>query len=308
MAGMTVPGSTVPAVTPGYGGAYSPAGGRVPGVEPNLSQVSKYRADAGRNMTDEQYNQWKASVSQSYTSGSLAYNPIGGNQSGAALSGLSSAGSGGEGSAPWGSTGGVFPALSTPAAKQAEATQELAGQQALQGAQFGQQTKMQTADIEAAKAAELARQAFAQSQYQQRLTDLPKIISNFQIPLPDAPTITANEPDVTAADQAAFGRAKDRIGQTARGSLESLQDVMSERGLARSGIEAGEMGKILQGGVGQLSDTAREQALEQLRRAQSVSDRNLAAQLTTRGQNIAGMGQQQATAASIINGLLGALY
>lgn len=89
-----------------------------------------------------------------------------------------------------------------------------------------------------------------------------------------------------AAEDAAFARAKDKIGQASRSAMDSMTSQMASRGITGSGVEAQELGKLYEGGVGQISDTAREQAIESLKRKQQVADRNVALASTTRGQNI----------------------
>ena len=61
---------------------------------------------------------------------------------------------------------------------------------------------------------------------------------------------------------------------------------MSQRGITGSGIEAQRLGKAYEQGVGQISDTAREQALASLQRRYQVSDRNAALSAQKRAQDI----------------------
>lgn len=94
-----------------------------------------------------------------------------------------------------------------------------------------------------------------------------------------------------AAESAAFGRAKDRIGEASQGALSTLGDIMSSRGLSGTGIEAGETGRVIGEAQQGLGEAGRDIALQQERRAAEVADRNLAALLQQRGQDIGQRGQ-----------------
>jgi hypothetical protein len=88
--------------------------------------------------------------------------------------------------------------------------------------------------------------------------------------------------DRTAAEAAAYGRAKDLIGANAGGALKALQRSMSSRGIRGSGLEAAGLGNVIGGAQGQLGQVARDQAIEGLRRDYAVEDRNFAAELAQR--------------------------
>lgn len=94
-----------------------------------------------------------------------------------------------------------------------------------------------------------------------------------------------------AAEGAAFGRAKDRIGEASQGALSTLGDIMSSRGLSGTGIEAGETGRVIGEAQRGIGEAGRDIALQQERRAAEVADRNLAALLQQRGQDIGQRGQ-----------------
>ena len=100
-----------------------------------------------------------------------------------------------------------------------------------------------------------------------------------------------------AANSAAFARAKDRVGMTTRGSLKALQNMMSARGIAGSGIEGALGANVLTAGSGQLGDTIREQTLADLAREQQVEDRNYSGDVTQRAQDISVMDQKRAALA-----------
>ena len=88
------------------------------------------------------------------------------------------------------------------------------------------------------------------------------------------------------AENAAFARAKDKIGLASRAASDSLSAQMASRGITGSGIEAQQLGLASDQAVGQISDTAREQALASLQRRYQVSDRNAALTSTKRAQDI----------------------
>jgi hypothetical protein len=91
-----------------------------------------------------------------------------------------------------------------------------------------------------------------------------------------------SQADRRAGESAAFARAKDRIGMTSQGAGKSLRALMSRRGLAGSGIEAGELGNLVSDARGQLGDVIRDQSIEGLRRDQAVEDRNYAGDISQR--------------------------
>jgi hypothetical protein len=67
--------------------------------------------------------------------------------------------------------------------------------------------------------------------------------------------------DNSMADSASFARAKDRVGQSTRASMNALRSAMSERGIAGSGIEGAGIGQIIGQGQGQIGDFNREAAI-----------------------------------------------
>lgn len=96
----------------------------------------------------------------------------------------------------------------------------------------------------------------------------------------------ATDAQERAAEDAAFARAKDKIGLASRSAMDSLSSEMSSRGISGSGVEAQRLGGVYESGLGEIGQTAREQAIEALKRKYQVSDRNVALASTTRGQNI----------------------
>ena len=115
-------------------------------------------------------------------------------------------------------------------------------------------------------------------------------LTNAAAPAPVAPRVAYS--DGGAASRAAFSTAKDRVGQLGRGAMNSLQRAISGRGLSGSSIEGREMGGIVEGSLGELSNTIRDQAGYDAARGDAVSDRNYSGDITQRGQDIAA--QQEA--------------
>lgn len=92
--------------------------------------------------------------------------------------------------------------------------------------------------------------------------------------------------DRTAAETAAFARAKERLGGVASGATQALKDSSTASGRSLSGLEGADMRAITQGLQSSLGDVVREQTMDRLERADEIDDRNLMASLTQRGQDI----------------------
>ena len=86
--------------------------------------------------------------------------------------------------------------------------------------------------------------------------------------------------DEQASRNAAFARAKDQQGQTARASLDALRGIMSESGTLGSGMEAMGQANIISGAASDLGDFERERLMSDSDRAASIADRNYAGDLT----------------------------
>lgn len=80
--------------------------------------------------------------------------------------------------------------------------------------------------------------------------------------------------DEQAARDAAFARAKDRAGQTARASLNALREQMG--GNLGGALEQQRSAEIIGGAAGTLGDFERDQLGLDLNRAGEISDRNYA--------------------------------
>lgn len=165
----------------------------------------------------------------------------------------------------------------------------------LQEGQFGQQSKAQAAGHAQEKAMFDARVAANNA----RMAAIWGKIGG--LPVLDAGGGMAGLPDgqEQAARDAAFGREKDRIGQMGRGAVNSLTNLMSERGTSGGGYEQAGLADIVGGTQGQLGDVAREQTIQDVGRAAQVGDRNYAGNLQRRGQD---MNYKQAMAALMSQG------
>lgn len=92
--------------------------------------------------------------------------------------------------------------------------------------------------------------------------------------------------DRTAAESAAFGRAKERIGKVGKSAIDSLKDKMSSMGMGGSTAEARGVADVTNSAQGEMGEVIRQQAEDHLDRADQIDDRNLTAGLTQRGQDI----------------------
>jgi hypothetical protein len=92
--------------------------------------------------------------------------------------------------------------------------------------------------------------------------------------------------DETAARNAAFARAKEQAGSTARASLRSLQGVIDERGMTGSSTEAGLAGGAIGGAANTVGDFTREQLIQDLTRAGQIADMRYQGNITQRGQDL----------------------
>lgn len=93
--------------------------------------------------------------------------------------------------------------------------------------------------------------------------------------------------DERAGEAATFGRAAERIAQAGQGRLRSLQSYYANRGLSGSPVESAGVVASKNKTGGEIGDTIREQAIQSLARDQAVNDRNLASNVTQRGQDLA---------------------
>jgi hypothetical protein len=92
--------------------------------------------------------------------------------------------------------------------------------------------------------------------------------------------------DRRAAESAAFARAGERIARIGKGNMTGLRNQMTRRGISGSGIEAEGIKDVQNNTAGQLGEVVRDQAIEGLRREQAIDDRDLAAGISQRGQDL----------------------
>lgn len=109
---------------------------------------------------------------------------------------------------------------------------------------------------------------------------------------PSGVSMPPADPTVGAqAEAAVFGRAKDKVGQSLRGLMKSLEHRMASRGITGSGIEGAETADILSGGLGQLADVATTQAQSAVTGLRHREDAERAAALTRQGYDVTQRGQ-----------------
>lgn len=88
-----------------------------------------------------------------------------------------------------------------------------------------------------------------------------------------------------------FGRAKANQGLAMQSALRGLQSALVDTGRAGGGLEAAAVGDLFESGLGDLAGIEGDLAENDLERAYDVEDRDVAAGLTRRGQDIQTRGQ-----------------
>ena len=97
--------------------------------------------------------------------------------------------------------------------------------------------------------------------------------------------------DMTAANSAAFGRAKDQVGQQSAGALAGLRSALGGRGMLGSGAEYRGTQGVITKGQGELGEVSRTQAINDVAMSADIAKANQQADLTMRGQDISRRGQ-----------------
>jgi len=92
--------------------------------------------------------------------------------------------------------------------------------------------------------------------------------------------------DTSAAQRAAFGRAKDQVGQEGAGALAGLRSSLGARGMLGSGAEYRGTTGVITKGQGELGDVSRQQAIDASGLAERTATTNAANALTGRGQDL----------------------
>jgi hypothetical protein len=133
------------------------------------------------------------------------------------------------------------------------------------------------------------------------LRDSGKVSPPIVVPNAPQPVLGPDRASRLAANEAAYGAAKAKVGVQGRASLNALHSQMGERGIAGSGIEGALTGGIIAAGQHDLADTVLGQTGADLNREQAVEDRNYAGGISQRGQDFEGraqdIGAQEANAA-----------
>jgi hypothetical protein len=97
--------------------------------------------------------------------------------------------------------------------------------------------------------------------------------------------------DTRAAESAAFGRAKDTVGQTSQGALSGLRSALGGRGMLGSGAEMRTTANVFNKGQQQLGDVSRGQAIKSADLAQTNALANQQSELAQRSQGLTQRGQ-----------------
>lgn len=184
------------------------------------------------------------------------------------------------------------------------ASELAASQLALQ--QLGETTRSHQASegLSASQLAEQQREAqasegLASSKFEQTKADRASALAALNgmwnggnVPMGIATTSDPGAPggggaDLTsAAEAAALTSAKERSGERLSSSLRGLREMMAERGIGGSGIEAANTRGLVGGALQDMNDTERGIIQGRVGRAQQVEDRNFAAQQAANQQRI----------------------
>ena len=105
--------------------------------------------------------------------------------------------------------------------------------------------------------------------------------------VPNVPNVPQVQPvDTTAANSAAFGQAKQQVGDTTSGALASLRSVLAGRGMLGSGAESRGTTNIIAGGQEQLGNVSATQAQTNAQLAQQSALANQQTQLQQAQQSV----------------------
>lgn len=113
------------------------------------------------------------------------------------------------------------------------------------------------------------------------------------------PPVSFAAPDVSAAESAAFGRAKDTVGQTTQGALTALRSALGGRGMLGSGGEFRGTSNIITGGQQQLGEAARDQAMKRADLAEKQAELGYTGGISQRGQDLSAKAAADALAAQL---------
>jgi hypothetical protein len=163
------------------------------------------------------------------------------------------------------------------------AEQELAKQQA----GYGSGAMSQQAGIETeARNQQAALQAAAEQRRQAQLKELFASMSGGGAG-GAVPSLQYGGPQYDAARAAAFGRAKDTMGDIAKAKLTSLHEATAGRGISGGGLEGSMIaGDVINPAAGGLNELTREQYIQDLGNAQETARMNYQGGIQQRGQNM----------------------
>ncbi len=124
-----------------------------------------------------------------------------------------------------------------------------------------------------------------------RLGQLPGILAATGGGGSSTPTVAYPTEQVHSAQDLAFARAKDRVAQNARASVNALRSEMAGRGIASapgapSGIQENAEAGVLAGGGSDLANTITQQAQDEAAQAANAYQQQYAGGITQRGQDI----------------------
>lgn len=93
-------------------------------------------------------------------------------------------------------------------------------------------------------------------------------------------------PDMTQSNNAIFAAAKDKVGQTTRASLNSLNAELGAQGMLGGGAQSEATRDVINSGMGALGQTDRDLASQNASTALDVAKTNYGGSITQRGQDI----------------------
>jgi hypothetical protein len=100
-----------------------------------------------------------------------------------------------------------------------------------------------------------------------------------------------NPIDMSKANSAAFGRAKDQVGQETSGALTGLRSALASRGMLGSGAESRGTVSAITKGQGQLGEVSRQQAENEANQNLDIAKTNYSGDISQRGQDVTTRGQ-----------------
>lgn len=124
------------------------------------------------------------------------------------------------------------------------------------------------------------------------------------VPMPGGGSVPSSMPritptDTSAADAAIFARAKDTVGDVSRGSITALRSALAGRGQLGGGGEFRGTSSIIERGMGELGDVARELAIQSSERGQERAALEFQGGITQRGQDLSAQQAANALAARL---------